>query len=56
MKEKAAGHEIVVSKAPQAEATNVVDLMDALRRSVASRRIGDGRLRRMIAQRSDMRR
>ena len=34
VKEKAAGHEIVVSKAPQAEATNVVDLMEALRRSV----------------------
>lgn len=40
VKEKAAGHEIVVRQAPQAEATNVVDLMDALRRSVDQVRAG----------------
>ncbi|GAA2001962.1 Ku protein [Catenulispora subtropica] len=40
VKEKAAGHEIVVAQQPQAEATNVVDLLDALKRSVADARAG----------------
>ena len=40
VKDKAAGNEIVVSAGPPAEATNVVDLLDALKRSVADARAG----------------
>jgi DNA end-binding protein Ku len=40
VKDKAAGNEIVVSAGPPAEATNVTDLLDALKRSVADARAG----------------
>lgn len=40
VEEKAAGHEIVVSQEPPAEATNVVDLLEALKRSVEQVRGG----------------
>ena len=40
VKDKAADREIVVSQGPPAEATNVVDLMEALKRSVANARAG----------------
>lgn len=40
VKDKAAGNEIVVSKGAPAEATNVVDLMEALKRSVDAVRSG----------------
>ncbi|MFJ1709325.1 Ku protein [Kitasatospora sp. NPDC088346] len=42
IEDKAAGREIAVSQGPQAEATNVVDLMDVLRRSLESARGGAG--------------
>ncbi|WP_371493934.1 Ku protein [Kitasatospora sp. NBC_00374] len=38
IEDKAAGREIAVSQGPPAEATNVVDLMDALRRSLEAAR------------------
>lgn len=55
VKDKAAGHEIVVSEGPPAEATNVVDLMEALRRSVENARAGrpaDERSRKSTAKKA----
>lgn len=40
VQDKAAGNEITVSEGEPAEAANVVDLMDALKRSVAAARSG----------------
>ncbi|MQS16818.1 Ku protein [Streptomyces kaniharaensis] len=42
VEDKAAGREIAVSEGPPAEATNVVDLMDVLRRSLEGARGGKG--------------
>lgn len=40
VEDKAAGHEIVVSEGAPAEGTNVVDLMDAIKRSVVKAESG----------------
>jgi DNA end-binding protein Ku len=42
VEDKAAGREIAVSEGPPAEATNVVDLMDVLRRSLEGAKKGKG--------------
>lgn len=42
VEDKAAGREIAVSEGPPAEATNVVDLMDVLRRSLEGAKEGKG--------------
>lgn len=46
VEDKAAGHEIVVSEGAPAEGTNVVDLMDALKRSVVKAESGRAEARK----------